>query len=198
MKFDLGSNTTHSPDASRRKDDAKRSDPSDKTNSDTETSDNRKHRRRKRKGKDREESRRDDPDLMHDPHERRSRDDRDNDSDGTVDLPPRFDEQGNRKPGEDDLAAKINDLLSGKGGAGGIFKSIAGEFLGGQGGGGESDGESKSRRRHRRGWICCNDFRLLLATSIRYTGTLAVESSAVFVVVTCHRLGAWFRPSAAA
>lgn len=86
------------------------------------------------------------------PHEqRRARDDRDNDSDTTVDLPPRFDERGNRKPGEDDLAAKINDLLSGKGGAGGLFQSIAGEFLGGQGGGGgESDGESKSRRRHRR------------------------------------------------
>lgn len=151
MKFDLESNITHSPDASRRKDDAKRSDPTERRHSDTETSDDRKHRRRKRRGKERE-SDRGDQDLTHDPHERRAGNDRDEDSDTTVDLPPRFDERGNPKPGKEDLAAQINDLLSGKGGAGGLFKTIAGEFLGGQGGGvDESDGESKSnRRRHRR------------------------------------------------
>ncbi|KAK4613283.1 Pyruvate carboxylase [Fulvia fulva] len=113
VKFDLESNITHSPDASRRKEDAKRGDPSEKRHSDTETSDDRKHRRRKHKGKERGEATREDPDMTRIPHEqRRARDDRDNDSDTTVDLPPRFDERGNRKPGEDDLAAKINDLLS--------------------------------------------------------------------------------------
>lgn len=87
---------------------------------------------------------------MHDKYDR----DPDEDSEGTIDLPDRFDEQGNRKP-EDPLAEKINDLLSGKGGAGNIFKSLAEGFLGGEqhggggGGGGESDDGGRRRRSRR-------------------------------------------------
>jgi len=58
----------------------------------------------------------------------------------TVELPPRFDQEGRKVPerGEDPLADKIEDLLSGKGLAGGIFKRLTGDFLG--------DGASKKRR----------------------------------------------------
>lgn len=157
VRFDLGSNIAHSPDASRRKDDAKRSDPASERHSDTETEGDRKHRsrRHRRKGKERERDRdddhrkRDSMGLMHDKY------DRDSDSEGTIDLPERFDKNGNPKP-EDPLAAKINDLLSGHGGGGGnIFKTLAEGFLGGQAGGGstndgDDDEESSRRRRHSR------------------------------------------------
>lgn len=58
----------------------------------------------------------------------------------TVELPPRFDQEGRKVPerGEDPLADKIEDLLSGKGLAGGIFKRLTGDFLG--------DGAAKKRR----------------------------------------------------
>ncbi|KAF2174156.1 hypothetical protein M409DRAFT_49023 [Zasmidium cellare ATCC 36951] len=162
VRFDLDSNVAHSPEASRRKDDAKRGDPSEPRQSDTETSDDRKHRRRsKRKGKERERdshhSHRDEGDdherRSHDRERNRERDrgDKDDDSDDTVDLPDRFDENGNRKA-EDPLAQKINELLGGQGGAGNLFKGLVGGLLGGQGGGGggEDDDEGRSsRRRHR-------------------------------------------------
>lgn len=146
VRFDLESNTAHFPDASRRKDDAKRDDPGADRHSDTETSDDRKHRRRKRKGKERN---RDDPQQKRD-RQQASRDrSPSEDSDGTIDLPARFDDQGNRKH-EDPLAQKINDLINGQGGAGGIFKALlgGGSDTGG-GGGGEDEGRS-SRRRSRR------------------------------------------------
>jgi len=148
VRFDLESNTAHFPDASRRKDDAKRDDPGNDRHSDTETSDDRKHRRKKRKGKDQERER-------DDPHQQRDRQQASRDrspseeSDGTIDLPARFDEQGNRKH-EDPLAQKINELINGQGGAGGIFKALLGG--GGQdaGGGGGTDEGRSSRRRSRR------------------------------------------------
>lgn len=164
VRFDLDSNIAHSPEATRRKDDAKRGDPSEQRDSDTEQSDERKHRRRsKRKGKERErdghDSHRDEGkkherrghDRGHDRDRNRDRDrgDNGNDSDDTVDLPDRFDENGNRKP-EDPLAQKINELLAGQGGAGNLFKGLVGGLLGGQGGGGDDDDEGRSsRRRHR-------------------------------------------------
>lgn len=134
VRFDLGSNTAHSPDASRRKDDAKRGDPDNDRHSEPETSDNRKHRRRKRKGKDREREHQTSRDRS--PSEN---------SDGTIELPARFDEQGNRKH-EDPLAQKINELINGQGGAGGLFKTLLG---GGKDAGGDDEGRS-SRRRSRR------------------------------------------------
>lgn len=165
MRFDLESNIAHSPDSSRRKDDAKRGDPSEQRHSDTETSDDRKHRRRhRRKGKERERDddrdrhrrhdedddrggrKRDSTGLMHDKYDRDP-----TDSDSVIELPERFDKHGNPKP-EDPLAAKINDLLSGRGGGGDLFKTLAEGFLG-RGGGSEShDGgdEEEGRRRRRR------------------------------------------------
>jgi hypothetical protein len=58
----------------------------------------------------------------------------------TVELPPRFDQEGRKvaERGEDPLADKIEDLLSGKGLAGGIFKRLTGDLLG--------DGGAKKRR----------------------------------------------------
>ena len=53
-------------------------------------------------------------------------------SDSTVDLPARFDQHGRRVPGrgEDPLADKIEDILSGRGKAGGLFKQIAASLIG--------------------------------------------------------------------
>jgi hypothetical protein len=58
----------------------------------------------------------------------------------TVELPARFDQEGRKVPerGEDPLADKIEDLFSGKGLAGGIFKRLTGDLLG--------DGAGKKRR----------------------------------------------------
>lgn len=51
-----------------------------------------------------------------------------NDSDATIELPPRFDEKGRRKTeGEDPLADKLEEILAGKGAAGKMF----GNFLDG-------------------------------------------------------------------
>ena len=68
-------------------------------------------------------------------------------SDGTIDLPPRFDPSGRKKPerGEDPISDKIEEFLSGKGSAGKIFKSLTDGLLGG----GNGDSEKESRRRRR-------------------------------------------------
>lgn len=63
---------------------------------------------------------------------------RDDESDGTIELPERFDEHGNRKEGghTDPLEA--------------ILGGLASKFLGGGGGGGGDEEEGRSgRRRHR-------------------------------------------------
>lgn len=65
------------------------------------------------------------------PRKSRRRDD-DEESEGTVDLPPRFDEDGNRKP-------EANDALQQ------ILGSLASKFLGGDE---EERGGRSSRRRH--------------------------------------------------
>lgn len=88
---------------------------------------------------------------MHDQYERppRGRRDRnaaeDDDSDGTIELPPRFDEHGNRKE-TDPLADRINELLGGAG-----LGNLLGRVMG-SGGGSEDgdDGGRSGRRRHRR------------------------------------------------
>lgn len=132
MRFDLGSNTLHSPEAPRK---AK-----EDRHSDSEASGDKKHRRRqRRKRRDGSEERhRDSPQLMHDKYEHSPEEE---DSEGTVELPARFDEQGNRTDG-DPLAEKINDLLGGAG-----FGNILGRVLGGEN---DDDGGRSGRRRHRR------------------------------------------------
>ena len=69
-------------------------------------------------------------------------------SDGTIDLPPRFDRNGRKKAekGDDPVADKIEEFLSGKGSAGKIFKSLTDGLLGG----GNGDMDKGSRRRRRR------------------------------------------------
>lgn len=69
----------------------------------------------------------------------------DSDSDGTVDLPSRFDDSGNRKPEStgNELADRIQDLLAGRGSAGKLFKGIAGSLMEG----GDGDDRRRSRRR---------------------------------------------------
>lgn len=87
--------------------------------------------------------------MMHDKYDREPADDTD---DSVIELPDRFDKHGNPKP-EDPLAAKINDLLSGRGGGGDIFKTLAEGFLGGGAGGADTHGgadEEEGRRRRRR------------------------------------------------
>ena len=66
-------------------------------------------------------------------------------SEETIDLPDRFDQNGRRKAekGDDPIAEKIQEILSGKGSAGKIFKNITDGLLGG-------DGDKGSRRRRRR------------------------------------------------
>lgn len=58
-------------------------------------------------------------------------------------MPARFDKNGKPKPqrGEDPIAEKIEDFLSGKGSAGKLFKNLTDGLLGGGG------GEEKKRRR---------------------------------------------------
>lgn len=133
MRFNLDNNTAHSPDESRSTRDERRSD--------SETAEDQKHRRRRRKHKDRENERghRDSPSLMHDKYEHAPEGE---ESDGTIELPPRFDEQGNHKEA-DPLAEKINDLLGGAG-----FGNILGRVLGGSDN--DDDGGRSGRRRHRR------------------------------------------------
>ncbi|KAF2720078.1 hypothetical protein K431DRAFT_304592 [Polychaeton citri CBS 116435] len=76
------------------------------------------------------------------------------DSDGTVELPSRFDEQGNRKAdadADDPLASKIQEMLEGKGGFGGIFRSLMGDRgdSGSESGRRRSDSDRDDRRRRR-------------------------------------------------
>ena len=54
-------------------------------------------------------------------------------------LPPRFDSDGRKMPerGEDPITDKIQDILAGKGTAGGIFKRLTSDFM----------GDDKKRRR---------------------------------------------------
>ena len=57
------------------------------------------------------------------------------DSDATVDLPPRFDEKGRKKPeaGEDPVADRIDAILQGKGATGKIFGNFVDGIFGPEG-----------------------------------------------------------------
>lgn len=63
-----------------------------------------------------------------------------------MELPPRFDEEGNKKPEGDDFAAKIQDMLAGKGMAGQLFKGLMG---GAEDDGGRGSSSGRRRRRDR-------------------------------------------------
>lgn len=54
-------------------------------------------------------------------------------SGGTVELPPRFNEQGRKIPerGDDRIADNLEDFLNGKGTAGRLFQRFKGDLLGG-------------------------------------------------------------------
>ena len=124
----------HSPEAPRNK-------RTEERYSDTETSGDQKRRHRRRKHRDRgSESHRDSPQLMNDKYERPPQSTTtEEESDGTVELPHRFDERGNRKHDGGDA---LQELLGG----------LASKFLGGSEDdhGHGSDRESRSgRRRHR-------------------------------------------------
>lgn len=120
----------HSPETARRS--AADADETSKRGDSEANDGNRmpKHRRHRRKHRDKDGS----SQLMNDKYDRppHSRGDED-DSEGTVDLPPRFDENGDRKHEEG------GDALEG------IIGNLASRFLGG--GGGEE--ERSGRRRHR-------------------------------------------------
>lgn len=138
VRFNLGANTALSPDKPRDQ---------DNRHSDTENSADRKQRRRHRRrhrhdddddGEQRSSSNRDSTGLMHDPYDRdrSSRHESDRDSrvsDATVDMPERFDEQGNRR--EQGAGEDLQDLLGG----------LASKFLGGGGGGGAGRGRRSGR-----------------------------------------------------
>ncbi|KAK5114533.1 hypothetical protein LTR62_002468 [Meristemomyces frigidus] len=132
VRFNLDANESISPETTRQSDES-------------EAKSERRHRHRKRRGGISSEHhgagdarRGDNSSLMHDQYERQP----ESDSEGTVELPPRFDKQGNRKT-EDPLADGLSRLL-GEGGLG----DILGRLTGGRGQ--DSDGGGRSgRRRHR-------------------------------------------------
>jgi hypothetical protein len=71
-------------------------------------------------------------------------------SDETIDLPERFDKYGRKKPeqGEDVLADKLEEFLSGSGLGKKLFGNFADGLLGGSRGGSGSGEASGSGRRH--------------------------------------------------
>ena len=81
--------------------------------------------------------------LFNDKYDRPPRDG--SDSEDTVELPRRFDEHGNRKADSmgDELANRLQDLLSGRASAGSFFKSIAGTLTQEE----DREGRRLSRRR---------------------------------------------------
>ncbi|KAK3718066.1 hypothetical protein LTR37_005492, partial [Vermiconidia calcicola] len=148
VRFDLGANEMHSPESSRKK-----AATTEERVSDPETNGDRKrrHRHSKRKHRDRDRDRDREGDresslgLVRDKYDRPpsgSGADNDRNSDGTVDLPERFDEHGNRKQEGAGGGDALEQILGG----------LASRFLGGGGGGGGDDdrgSDRSARRRHR-------------------------------------------------
>ncbi|KAK0922282.1 hypothetical protein LTR91_004956 [Friedmanniomyces endolithicus] len=136
VRFNLDANQAISPEASRKG-------VNDERQTDSESKGEDRHRRRRRRGEGERgrggDGHRDPPGSTRD-----TRYERENDSDNTVELPERFDEQGNRKAEGDPLADGITKFLGGAG-----FADLLGR-LGGGGGGEEEDTGRSGRRRHRR------------------------------------------------
>jgi uncharacterized protein YoaH (UPF0181 family) len=145
VRFDLDSNVEF-PHEQQRARASSHSHHSRSDSEDTITSLHQKdddHHRPRRRGRARRHR---DPasQLFNDPYDRPPHDS-DSDS-GTVELPRRFDEHGNRKHesfGGDDLAERLQELLSGRVSAGNFFRGIAGSLRDE----GSGDGRSRSRRR---------------------------------------------------
>jgi hypothetical protein len=144
VQFDLDSNVEfpHEQPRTGSHDDRRSYSDSEETVMSQGRSSNRKSRRRGRKGRDPASQ------LFNDKYDRAPPSGYD--SDGTTDLPPRFDRDGNRKPEStgNELADRIQDLLAGRGSAGKLFKGLAGGLLEGTGGG---DRDSRRGSRSRRG-----------------------------------------------
>jgi hypothetical protein len=132
----------------RRRRAAPESDPTDtETETETEIKQHRHRRRREReRQRDREED--DDHDQDRDRDRRRHRSSRHDNgdrvpspagSDDTIDMPDRFDRHGRKKAekGEDPIADKIEEFLTGDGGAGKLFKTLTDKYLGGDSSGGK-------------------------------------------------------------
>lgn len=128
--YEAGDDTDSTPDERRR-----RSEPSSSTRS--EASEDHRHRHHRRRGRSA------DPPGQHDSGSGHRRDRRaysPSDSEEMVDLPPRFDKDGKRKPeaGEDLIADKLEEFLSGTGSK--LFGNLVDGLLGG--GGSSSRGRS--------------------------------------------------------
>ena len=137
MRFDLDANTARSPETFKKSQPrSSESDPSDdrpRKHRSSKRSKHREHRDRDR-GED-SHHHRDSPQLMHDKYERPpSGVQRDDESEGTVELPDRFDEHGNRKEGGDGFES--------------LLGSLASKFLGGSGGDDDEGRGGRSRHRH--------------------------------------------------
>jgi len=158
VRFNLDANEAHSPELSkkaparssgsgeesggerkgrRRKSKRHRDDGEHREHrSDREHDERREHRSDHRSSRDLRDERdghRDSPQLMHDKYDRPpSSAPRDDESDGTIELPERFDKNGNPKGGD-----ALETLLG----------SLASKFLGGGGGGGAEEEEGRGGRR---------------------------------------------------
>ncbi|RMX80750.1 hypothetical protein D0869_07316 [Hortaea werneckii] len=155
VRFNLDNNTEHSPETRNRN--HTRNMPKEEYQDSSETSRNKKKRSRRRErddhyesdGETNERGRRrpsSSSKSRKDKHEREERDDDESSSDGTVELPPRFDKHGDRLNDDDPLANTLNKFLGQAG-----FT----DFLNHLGGGNnENDdrrgrGEGGGRHRHR-------------------------------------------------
>lgn len=69
-------------------------------------------------------------------------------SDATIELEPRFDDKGRRKPdaNSDPLASKLDEILAGKGASGKILGNFMEGLFGSEGRNGNSAGKEKRRR----------------------------------------------------
>ncbi|KAK0947029.1 hypothetical protein LTR29_001612 [Friedmanniomyces endolithicus] len=136
VRFNLDANQAISPEASRKG-------VNDERHTDGDSKGGDRHHRRRRRGEGERgrggDGHRDPPGSTRD-----TRYERENDSDNTVELPERFDEQGNRKAEGDPLADGITKFLGGAG-----LAELLGR-LGGGGGAEEEDTGRSGRRRHRR------------------------------------------------
>ena len=139
VRFDLDSNIEFPHEQRRAGSDDRRSysDSEETVTSSRRHDRERRSRRRGRRPKDPASQ------LFNDKYDRPPRDG--SDSEDTVELPRRFDEHGNRKPDSmgDELAERLQDLLSGRASAGSFFKSIAGTLTQEE----DREGRRPSRRR---------------------------------------------------
>ena len=136
VRFDLDSNVEFPHEQRRPGSDDRRSYSDSEETVTSSRRHDRKSRRRGRRPRDPASQ------LFNDKYDRPPRDG--SDSEDTIELPRRFDEHGNRKSDSmgDELAERLQDLLSGRASAGSFFKSIASSL--------SQEGEREERRPSRR------------------------------------------------